>query len=227
MAFVHLTLAAILMAMPLPILRQPDMVVVEIEFAERPEPPPLEISPETEAEPIPPTEMEPAPDPVAAQVEPAPEMPEPRVPEPLTGESEVLTRLDAEPPTSTTHADTPNDTIDPAKVSQALRLLSCQSLTRAREADCPTPDPFAVADALEARDEAAHNPAAIPVFKEQNAAERFFARQKRNRHMFPGMDADLFGDTLPSGAYDAARIRSGREPLWSEDMKRGFTEPED
>lgn len=142
---------------------------------------------------------------------------------------EVLVQLEREQgqiETAKTGGDQTADTVGSAEVAAVLRRLSCQRLTRKPNEDCPKSDPFADADARTIRESSAHNPRPLSFDIHMNAAEAFSAKQKQARHMFPGMDADMFVDTLPPGAYQADRIRNGQEPLWNEDMRRGFRSDE-
>lgn len=225
----HAVVLAIVATIPLSSIKTESVAVLNVEFVEAPAAPTPEISP---IDP-PPAKTDPqsqAPPQITA---PEPVQPAPDVERPDSNADglDILTSLepgmDDQPmPSASTGASngtSASKTIDERQIAQALRLFSCQRLTGARDEDCPKPDPFAVAEALDARQQAALDPQQIPAFNQENAAEQFFSRQKQARHMFPGMDTDLFGDTLPSGANTASRIREGREPLWSEDMKRGFT----
>lgn len=224
----HVVVLAFVATMPLSSIKTEKVAVLNVELAERPAAPAPEI-----ASIDPPAKTGPhaqAPPKITA---PEPVQPATDVEHPDSNADglDILTSLepgmdDQRVPSASTGSNTgtsDSETIDERQIAQALRLFSCQRLTRARDEDCSKPDPFAVAEALDARQQAALDPQQIPVFNRENAAEQFFSRQKQARHMFPGMDADMFGDTLPSGAYTASRIREGREPLWSEDMKRGFT----
>jgi len=233
-ALVHVGLVALFMLLPVPRLDAPSIDVVEIEFADfPPEPPPIA---QPVPDPIPVIEVEASPPPRLEAPEPEPPAPSPAAeveqasPETDATELDVLTQLapapEEERASPQTSEETP-DRIDTERVAQALRLMSCQSLVRDKDETCPDQNPFDRAEALAAREHAANNPAPVAIFDNQNAAERFFSNQKRDRHMFPGMDADLFSDPLPPGAYNADRIRSGREPLWSEEMKRGFSKEKD
>jgi len=125
-----------------------------------------------------------------------------------------------------TSAGEPSEMITSDQIAAVLQGLSCQSLTRKPQQDCPETDPFTAADAIAIREGSARGPAPLSFQFQQNTTEQFFANQKKARHMFPGMDADMFADPQPSGAYTADRIRNGQEPLWSEELKRGFRKRE-
>ncbi len=227
-SLVHAALIAALLLIPIPVVRHTAVTIVDIEFAEIEQelpplaPPPLPVVPnrlpELAQRPKPLSAPEPPPasgtsaNPLSSQSL-----------EPAASSVEVLTQLEpAAAPASAATRLAANDG-DQDKVARTLRLLSCQKLSRDPDETCPKRDPFEVAEALAARELATHNPTAISVFDQQNAAERFFSRQSQDRHMFPGMDADLFADPAPPGANDAERIRNGGSPNWSEEMKRGFT----
>ncbi|MCR9079373.1 MAG: hypothetical protein NXH78_09765 [Hyphomonadaceae bacterium] len=223
----HAVILAFVATMPLSSIKTEKVAVLNVELVERPSAP----APEVAAIDPPPAKPDPQSQAPLQITAPEPVQPETDVEHPDSNADglDILTSLEPGmddqpvPSASTGTGTSDSKTIDERQIAQALRLFSCQRLTRARDEDCPKPDPFAVAEALDARQQAALDPQQIPVFNQENAAEQFFSRQKQARHMFPGMDADMFGDTLPSGAYTASRIREGREPLWSEDMKRGFT----
>ncbi len=223
----HAVILAFVATMPPSSIKTEKVAVLNVELVERPSAPAPEIAPID----APPDKTDPHSQLPAQVTASEPVQPATGVEHPNSNADglDILTSLepgmgDQPVPSASTGTGT-NDskTIDERQIAQALRLFSCQRLTRARDEDCPKPDPFAVAEALDARQQAALDPQQIPAFNQENAAEQFFSRQKQARHMFPGMDADMFGDTLPSGTYTASRIREGREPLWSEDMKRGFT----
>ena len=143
---------------------------------------------------------------------------------------EVLTRrdtFDVEPSNPVSSRDEQTDTIGTDQIAAAMRRAACQTLTQRRETECEPPNPFDQAEAVSSREDSQRAPILIAVFDQQNATERFFSRQNRQRHMFPGMDADLFAAPSAPGAADAARIRSGQAPRWSDEKKRGFTAPQD
>lgn len=110
-------------------------------------------------------------------------------------------------------------------LAEALGLSFCNRLARDQSDTCPPPDPFSVAEARAEREAYARNPMEITYEAPQGRVERFFALQKHNRHMFPGMNAHMFGDPMPPGAYDAQRIRNGQDPLWSDEKRRSFVNP--
>lgn len=150
----------------------------------------------------------------------------PKVPDNDSAILEVLVRLEAEQAQleiASPGGDSPADTIGPDEVATVLRRFSCEGLTGEQKENCPKSNPFAIAEVRAARDSLARNPTPISIDIRMNVVEEFFARQKQDRHMFPGMNADMFVDTLPPGVYDAERIRSGGEPLWNGEMKRRFS----
>lgn len=138
---------------------------------------------------------------------------------------EVLTQVEPAPLEPSVDQAPPPGSIAPDEIAQALQHFNCRKLTPHPNENCPKPDPFAVADARQARAEAHLNPMPVIAFNQQNAAERFFSKQGRNPHMFPGMDADLFADPMPKGSYDAERIRNGLAPTWDRELRDALETP--
>lgn len=231
----HLLLIVLLLRLSIPGPIESERETVRIEIVERAVDLPQPVTPETAVTPQP--EQKPPIDRnndavVEAMRRPA----EPQTQAASVGEApatalegidlDVLSqRADDASKSDATASDTGGDipALDEIQLADVLRLASCQKLVQARDPECPETDPFDTALTLAARKGSAANSTAIAFDIEENAYEQFFSGQKKNRHMFPGMSADMFSDPLPPGAHDAERIRNGSEPLWSQKMKDGFT----
>ncbi|MEL7107871.1 MAG: hypothetical protein AAGJ68_04760 [Pseudomonadota bacterium] len=129
-------------------------------------------------------------------------------------------------------AETPSDadasqgppSISEAELATVVQSLSCQRLAHRRDEACPKLDPFDVAAASQARREAAPAPAQlVGDFGPKTYLENFLSQEDRDPYLMPGMSGDLFTSTLPSGAYNAQRIRNGQTPLWDKETEAGFT----
>ncbi|MEM6555715.1 MAG: hypothetical protein AAF642_07575 [Pseudomonadota bacterium] len=221
--------AAILSYRPSPI---PNVNVdsVEIEFAE------------IEAEPL---EVEPVEIVPVSERAPVIERSVPQdVADPPTSPSDTSNDLDLSPPVLMQDAPQASEALPaevmpgadtsqaPGSVGQAelaviVQTLNCQRLTHHRDDSCPKPDPFDVAEASQARLEAAPAPPLlVGDFEPKSYLEYFLSQEDREPFLMPGMSADLFTPAMPKGAYNAERIRNGKAPLWDKDMEAGFTRDE-
>lgn len=196
---------------------------IEIEFAEArlPDPPP---TPEPPPEPLPDPVVAPAPRSVE-QEQTAPSSQTPlTTPSVLTQNAPTDEGSVAITAATAQDAADPSEVIDRQTVATVLQSVACQKLTMTRDETCPKLDPFDVADAARARAEAPPSGAAlIGDYGPKSMLESFMNQKDRAPFIMPGMSADLFTEGMAPGAYDAQRIRSGREPVWSQEMKDGFT----
>lgn len=235
----HVVMAAILLSQKLKPMVSFETSVLEIQLADLApaidvEPEPTEPLDESEATivaetPPPATQIEPRP---AAPQEPAPEA-EPQPAEPQT--QTVLTQLDTAPaglapaPTSAAAIDAPTgettgEAVMPAQVASALGQMNCLKLKRHEEGSCPPPDPFEVAIASAERDIPPERLFGDPRYISKTVSDKIFEKEAANRFLWP--DEDLFTDPMAPGAYNARRIRNGQEPLWSQEMRDGFSKSE-
>lgn len=226
----HLAAAAIILSLSIPPPVFPDQDVVEIVLAD------LEPAPAPEREP--PIET-PQPTPEPAIVAPAPSstpqptpQTEPR-PEPRLATPEVLVQLEpsdgtdvsSQPaPASSTLSDTPlsDGIVTEAQIANVLQKANCLALKRHEDGACPPPDPFDVAIAAEERDvppEQLYR--SDPRYVAQTVDDKMFEAEAAKRFLWP--DQDLFNDPMAPGAYNARRIRNGQEPLWSQEIRDGFS----
>ena len=236
----HGAIAAALLSQKLKPMAEFDPDILEIELAE--------LAPEIEVpvEPLPPL---PEPEPIASTSIPPPATrptepslaspPDPApAAEPLPAEPPnptVLTQLEAIPsgpvlvPSSAATAETPpgepsGDAVTPAQVASALAQMHCLKLKRHEEGACPPPDPFAVAIASAERDIPPERLFGDPRYISKTVSDKIFEKEAANRFLWP--DEDLFTDPIAPGAYNARRIRNGQEPLWSQEMRDGFSKSE-
>ena len=222
----HVALAAILLSFSVPAPLIADQDVLEITIADF-EPPPPEPEPEPEPDPEPPRVAE-TPQ-ASVQSEPAPP-PSPAQPSP---ELDVLVQRDpadsadiasAQSPTSDTPSDTPagDGRVTPGQVANILAHANCLKLKRHEEGACPPVDPFDAAIAAAERDippEQLYR--SDPRYVAQTVDDKMFEAEAAKR--FHWHDEDLFTDPLAPGTYNARRIRNGQEPLWSQEIRDGFT----
>lgn len=227
----HLTFAAILLSVSIPAPVFPDQDVVEIVLADLEPTPPPDPAPEPEPDPI----IE-APTPAIQAPTPSPApQPTPQTeikPEPPAA-PEVLVQLEprddadiASQPAPATSAlsDTPQSdgVVTEAQIADVLQKANCLALKRHEEGACPPPDPFEVAIAAEERDippEQLYR--SDPRYVAQTVDDKMFEAEAAKRFLWP--DKDLFNDPMAPGAYNARRIRNGQEPLWSQDIRDGFS----
>jgi len=201
----------------------PMLETLEIDFAEIPPlPEPEPIKPEAVPEPDKQAVHEARQDPIPTRsVAPAP------APSPKT----VLTQLDTEntatvppPPSDPGPNNDPVQTVDPSVLAAVLQRADCARLSHRTNEDCPKLDPFDVAEASMARQTAAPAPAQlVGDYGPKSMLEGFFSQRDRDPYLMPGMDGDLFTPGMAPGAYDAQRLRNGQAPLWSQEMRDGFT----
>ena len=232
----HLAAAAIILSLSIPPPVFPDQDVVEIVLADlepavppdsAPEPAPdLPVEPPT---PIPePAIMAPAPSPVP---QPPPQT-EP-TPEPPSATPEVLVQLEPSdgatienPPSVAADAmsNTPlsDGLVTEAQIANVLQKANCLALKRHEDGACPPPDPFDVAIAAEERDVPPEQLfRSDPRYVAQTVDDKMFEAETAKRFLWP--DKDLFNDPMAPGAYNARRIRTGQEPLWSQEIRDGFS----
>ncbi|MEL6725769.1 MAG: hypothetical protein AAFP24_12180 [Pseudomonadota bacterium] len=210
----------------------PDRNYLEVELAEI-ELPPAEPEPEVTIAPLP----DPAPEPTEplpiAPVTVAPAVPDPSPPDkaaPETDTQNVLTQLQQSEESSLT-SDADNEIgikagegdgmVTPAQIANVLQQADCLKLKRHEEGACPEPDPFAVAIASAKRAIPPERLFADPRYVGKTVSDKIFEEEASNRFHWP--DEDLFTDPMYPGAYNARRIRNGQEPLWSKEMRDGFT----
>ena len=214
-----LALAGLLSLRPTPPLYQ-GPPVLEIELATLP-PEPIAPLPEPEPEP----ELEPAPIVTQTATVSAP-APTPPTAEPVAPAREtptVLTQLGEAGPDDPSAVVAPADTpLTPGQIQHVLKQADCQKLTRQRDPNCATKDPFEVALASAARQSQAPEDAPDSPFATISDYDRLSYQVGGSTFQSQGMSSDLFVDPLAKGAYDARRIRNGQEPLWSDEMKDGF-----
>ncbi|MEM9570160.1 MAG: hypothetical protein AAF996_01750 [Pseudomonadota bacterium] len=219
----HAVLLAWALTLPMNRSKSTPPNAIEIEFAEasvpdsppRPEPPP---------EPIPDPLVAPTPRTVE-QVPPVPSA-QTTLTSPSVLTQNAPTHEGGVPVTAATaqEAADPSESIDPQTIATVLQNVACQDLIMTRDETCPKLDPFDVAEASKARAEAAPSGAVlIGDYGPKSMLENFMNQKDRSPFIMPGMSVDLFTEGMAPGAYDAQRIRSGREPLWSQEMKDGFT----
>lgn len=147
---------------------------------------------------------------------------------PAASQPSILTQLETADPAfeavdmPSTRSDVP-PVVEADVIRTVLQNMSCQRLTMRRDEACPSLDPFEIAAASEARQTA---PPAAPLlvgdYGPKTALERFASQNDRDPYLMPGMSADLFSDGIPSGSYNAQRIRNGRAPIWSKEIEQGF-----
>lgn len=219
---VHLAVGAALLMLPAPVVPPSGVTAIDVQFAETalPPPPPLERDPAPIIEP-------PSPQPIPSNSFAAdPDSPLIAA----SNEPEILMqnqadRAPAQLPEPSSQR--PASGLDQAQIAAVLNQITCSRLTRQRHEDCPKTNPFDVAEAVAARAAPEDMVSLARPDLPMSAMEQFLAKQDGPGHMFPGMDADMFADTMAPGAYDAARIRDGDAPRWSDKMKRGFTRTSD
>ena len=189
-------------------------------------PPPDPVPPAPIKTPAPPkvdtVSIDPPPAPIVASPTPTETRIETATTEPPSDGLDVLTQVevwDGGLHATTTPSIDMSTVIHADEIALVLRRAACAQLRRARDETCPRDDVFA---AIEARTADAKHPFTILPDLPLNAMEQFLARQEAPGHMFPGMSADLFDNPMPSGAYDAQRIRNGQEPLWSKETRDSF-----
>ena len=237
----HVVLGAILLSQRLTPMAFFEPNILEIELAELapeveeiPEP----TTPVTDPTPVVSNEISPPATPLPEPISSPPTDPAP-APAPPVVESQtqtVLTQLDDAPsglasaPTSNTATETsPNNTsgdvVTPAQVASALQQMHCVKLKRHEEGACPPPDPFAAAIANAERAIPQERLFGDPRYVAKSVSDKLFEREAAERFHWP--DEDLFADPMGEGAYNARRIRNGREPLWSQEMRDGFRKSED
>lgn len=217
---------------------EPDVLVIELaDLAPEIEEPPEPVEPLVEPKPTVDTVPPPA---VQLQIEPRSAPPQGPAPEaePQPAESQtptILTQLDTAPagpapaPNSAAAIDTPSgetagDAVTPAQIASALGQMNCLKLKRHEEGSCPPPDPFAVAIASAERDIPPERIFGDPRYISKTVSDKVFEEEAANRFLWP--DEDLFTDPMAPGAYNARRIRNGQEPLWSQEMRDGFSKSE-
>lgn len=143
----------------------------------------------------------------------------------------VLTQLESDispiaaPQTSDpAPSDDAAPTVDPSALAAVLRRTECQRLSFKAKEDCPKADPFAAAEASMGQQAAASASAQLAGdYGPKSMLEGFFSQRDRVPYLMPGMDGDLFSPGMAPGAYDAQRIRNGQAPLWSKEMRDGFS----
>jgi len=225
----HAVLLGAALLMPISIDSAPSTPQLIIELADMVE---LAPAPEPEQPVASAPLLDPAPD--AAPPEPA-NVPETIAPEPNTAAPlPVLTSEFGQdalpaPPVHQT-PEPPPATAD--QVASVLRRAKCQTPLKYQQEDCPPPDPFALAEARQAAQNAreAALDAGLPP---PNVLETLFSQNQRT-YRRPGMksapdgstvtfvrpDEDLFTDPMAPGAYNAQRIRDGKAPLLDRELER-------
>ena len=181
------------------------------------------------AEVLPLPEPEPEPEPVVQRASPVALNPNPSV-APAPSTKTVLTQLQSETASTaapqTSNPAPPDDTastVDPSALAAVLQRVECQGLSFKVNEDCPKADPFDVAEASMTRQAAPPASAQLAGdYGPKSMLEGFFSQRDSAPYLMPGMDGDLFTPGMAPGAYDAQRIRNGREPLWSQEMRDGF-----
>ena len=239
-AFVHMVgLAAMLNHQFLPAETTP-RDVLEIELAELapvaeppdlsvevPPPPQIEAASAPSLEPVSPAPVVTGPSETSSEVPPSPSTD----PEPQTEPPSVLTQLDrsnlglAQPESAGRLAeDGPAKTVTPAQIANVLKQANCLKLKQNYDEACPKTDPFIAAAGVAERaippERLFADPRYIAKTVDDIVAEQEWAK------LFHTPDSDLFADPEPPGAYNARRIRNGQEPLWSDEMKKGFRKPD-
>ncbi len=220
----HLAAIAIVLtfAPTRPMMRAPESLIIE--FAE------IELAPPPPEVPIEPLEATPPPEPSPSKSEPAPASVArpPTAPDAINAPStapNVLTQNtpgDAAPADGETGEET--DTVSDAQIANVLKLLGCQKLRDHRDEHCPDADPFTASAAVAERNSVQPKEWADSDYINKPVIEQFYEREVLSRFHWP--DADLFTDPMPPGAYNAQRIRDGREPLWNKKMRDGFRKKE-
>lgn len=197
-------------------------VALEIELAEL-EPPPTELEPAVEPEHVAPAEPGVNETPPAIQERPP---------------VEVLTQLETaataelrapEPSSQKLPSNTVSDkanTVSLAQIASILKQANCVKLKRRDETDCEPPDPFAVAQANAARQGAPLEQAPDSPFAVVSRQDRLAHQVGAETFKTLGMTGDLLVDPMAPGADTAQRIRNGKEPLWSKEMRDGFRKSE-
>ncbi len=204
---------------------------LEIELAEIEPPPPPDPDPVLQSEAIEvPVQQTPEPLPSEAPPMPVPtQAPSSQEPPAVTPETQsVLTQLDqsATGTLSGQATEMPSigeseGTVTPAQIASVLKQADCLKLKRHDEDVCPKPDPFAVAIASAERAIPPERLFGDPRYIAKTVSDKVFEEEAANRFLWP--DEDLFADPMSPGAYNARRIRNGQEPLWSKEMRDGFT----
>lgn len=199
---------------------------LEIELATLP-PEPIAPPPEPEPTPV----REPAP--VST---PTPEPAPPSAPEAAPATSEpstpnVLTQLGEAAPNDLSAVAAPPVALADApltmgQIQHVLKQAECQKLTRQRDPDCAPEDPFEIALASAARQAQPPEGAPDSPFATISDYDRLSYQTGASTFGSLGMSGDLFVDPMPDGAYTAQRIRNGREPIWSNEMKDSFRKRE-
>lgn len=214
---IHVGVGALFLMIPLPTLKTTDVPAIDVQFAD-PAREPVDLP-----EPVSPLDATPRAPPSPRSDSAIPSSnPSPQT---TVTAPEILTQLDAssQPAQDLETAADGVSPLDQEQVAAVLNQMTCAKLARRRDDACPKTNPFDVAEAAAARASREHKGILMLPDLPMSAMEQFLAKQNGPGHMFPGMDADLFADPMAPGAYDAARIRNGDAPLWSEEMKRGFT----
>lgn len=241
-AFAHLvTLAAMLSHQFLPAEPAPrDALVIELadllpepdlpdRSVESAPPPQTKVVSAPPSDPVPPTafvETTPPSQTLAETVPPAPSEAEPQSEPPS-----VLTQLDrsdlglAQPDSTRNTADAgAAETVTPAQIANVLKQATCLKLKQNHEETCPKANPFIAAAGVAERAIPAErifgDPRYVAKTVDDIVAEQEWAK------LFHTPDSDLFADPEPPGAYNARRIRNGQEPLWSDEMRKGFRKPD-
>ena len=200
-----------------PAVTTPESLVIEFAEIELPPPEPIApVEPVDETPPSPPERppAEPATVPASTpQSAPSTQGTKTESPSVLTQNAPGETRL-----AESSGGDGTN-TVSDAQITNVLKLFDCQKLRDHRGDDCPDADPFTAAAAAAERDTVKPKHWADSDFN-KTVMEKFLDREANARFHWP--DADLFADRMPPGAYNAQRIRDGREPLWSKKMRDGF-----
>ncbi len=113
--------------------------------------------------------------------------------------------------------------VEAETLARVLQNASCQRLIAIPDDDCPKPDPFTVAEASVLREQAPPAPPnLVGDFSPKTRLEQFFNQQDRDPYLMPGMDADLFTESVGAAAYNAQRIRNGQAPIWDRDLEEAL-----
>ena len=195
---------------------------LEIDFAELPSPEP-ETPPLAEPAAVPEPDKQDAPE---ARPDPIPDRSIATAPSP-----KILTQLEtknaatvAPPRSEPVPAVDADQTVDPSVLAAVLQRVDCQRLSHKIDEKCPKLDPFDIAEATLARQTAAPAPnQLVGDYGPKSMLEGFFSQRDSDPFLIPGMDGDLFTPGMAPGAYDAQRIRNGQAPLWSQEMRDGFS----
>jgi hypothetical protein len=180
--------------------------------------------------PLPEPEPEPEPEPVIQKAPLGAPRSNPSVASAPSSKT-VLTQLESDTSSiaapQTSDPAPPNETaptVDPSALAAVLQRAECQRLSFKAKEDCPKADPFAAAVASMGQQAAAPASAQLAGdYGPKSMLEGFFSQRDKVPYLMPGMGGDLFTSGLAPGAYDAQRIRNGQAPLWSKEMRDGFS----